>query len=66
MTRYNGAVITAEDFKRENSLLENRILSNIERSKSINKLWLAHCKGFDVDYTPDENEPQDLVAECNI
>lgn len=57
MSRSNGAVVTPEDFKRERAKRDRELLNRIANSKSVNKQWLADSLGFDVDYTPDEREP---------
>jgi len=50
MTRYNNSVITKEDFRKEIERRDREKLDRIARSKSINKQWLAHIVGYDVDY----------------
>lgn len=57
MSRITGSVITPEDFKRERARIDRELLDRIAKSKSVNKIWLADSLGFDVDYTPDEREP---------
>ena len=47
---YNNAVITEEDFKRERAKRDREILNRISSSKSLNKKWIAHLNGYDVDY----------------
>lgn len=56
--RYDGAVVTPLDFKQERERRDRKLLDRISKSKSLNKIWLADSLGFDVDYTPDEREPQ--------
>ena len=60
MTRFNGAVITPLDFKREITKRDNELLERISKSKSVNKKWIAEVNGFDADYdrvpAMDQNE----------
>lgn len=46
--RYNGSVITPEDFKRERERRDNHLLARF--AKKLNGRWLATINGFDVDY----------------
>ena len=47
---YTGAVITPEDFRRERERRDNQKLESIAKSRSLNKQWIAHKEGYDVDY----------------
>jgi len=57
---YDGTlVVTPEDFAREIAKRNREKLDRIARSKSLNKQWVAHINGFDVDYTPNPAPGQD-------
>jgi hypothetical protein len=46
--RYNGAIVTEEDFKKERERRDNQLLDRL--GKKLNGRWLATISGFDVDY----------------
>jgi len=51
--------ITPEDFRRELARRDREALNRIASSKSLNKQWVAHINGFDVDYIPNPAPNQD-------
>jgi len=48
--KYNNAIITEEDFRRERERRDNEILERIKGR--INSKWMGYVRGFDTDYIP--------------
>ena len=54
--RYNGSVVTEEDFKKERERRDSSLLDRL--ATKLNGRWQAYVMGFDSDYIP--NPPQGM------